>query len=100
MTTRIKPDTNSNSLLPQPDRIVVTGVAGFIGSNLAARLTEEGYSVTGIDDLSQGLLSQVPAAVDFHQHDIRSPEIQPLFHGARAVFHLAAKNCISDCQAD
>ena len=100
MTTRTKPDTSSNSLLPQPDRIVVTGVAGFIGSNLAARLIEEGYSVTGIDDLSQGLISQIPAEVDFHQHDIRSPDIEPLFRGARAVFHLAAKNCISDCQAD
>ena len=100
MTTRIKPDTGSNSLLPQSDRIVVTGVAGFIGSNLAARLIEEGYSVTGIDDLSQGLISQVPSSVDFHRHDIRSPDIQPLFQGARAVFHLAAKNCISDCQAD
>lgn len=100
MTTRTRPDTGSNSLLPQSDRIVVTGVAGFIGSNLAARLIDEGYSVTGLDDLSQGLISQVPAAVDFHQIDIRSEAMQPLFRGARAVFHLAAKNCISDCQAD
>lgn len=100
MTTRTKPGISSNSRLPRSDRIVVTGVAGFIGSNLAARLIEEGYAVTGIDDLSQGLITQVPHGVDFHQHDIRSPDMAPLFRGARAVFHLAAKNCISDCQAD
>lgn len=101
MTTRKKRDTSSShSRLPQSERIVVTGVAGFIGSNLAARLLEEGYAVTGIDDLSQGLIEQVPAAVDFHQYDIRTSDLRPLLRGARAVFHLAAKNCISDCQAD
>src|SRR5262245_46644584 len=80
--------------------IVVTGVAGFIGSHLAGRLIEEGYRVVGIDDLSQGLKSQVPSGVEFHKADIRSPKIFPLFKKARAVFHLAAKNCISDCQKD
>lgn len=83
-----------------PGRILITGAAGFIGSNLAARLLDEGYAVTGIDDLSQGVIEQVPSAVDFHAADIRSPDIERLFRGADAVFHLAAKNCISDCQLD
>ncbi|MEX1183115.1 MAG: NAD-dependent epimerase/dehydratase family protein [Gemmatimonadota bacterium] len=81
-------------------RVLVTGVAGFIGSNLAVRLLGEGYEVVGIDDLSQGISEQVPDGVEFHRGDIRSPSIQPLFDGASAVFHLAAKNCISDCQAE
>jgi UDP-glucose 4-epimerase len=81
-------------------RIAVTGVAGFIGSNLADRLLREGYQVVGLDDLSYGVLEQVPEGVEFHQVDIRSPEIYPLLAGADAVFHLAAKNCISDCQLD
>ena len=81
-------------------RVVVTGVAGFIGSNLADRLLAAGYDVLGIDDLSQGVREQVPAGVAFHRADIRSPEIHPLFRDAIAVFHLAAKNCISDCQLD
>jgi nucleoside-diphosphate-sugar epimerase len=81
-------------------RIVVTGVAGFIGSNLADRLVAEGYEVVGVDDLSYGVLEQVPAGVEFHRVDIRSPELAPLLDGAAAVFHLAAKNCIADCQED
>ena len=35
--------------------IVVTGVAGFIGSNLADRLLAEGYHVVGIDNLAYGV---------------------------------------------
>ena len=80
--------------------IVVTGVAGFIGSNLADRLLSEGYRVIGIDNLSYGILEQVPSAVEFHKLDIRGREIYLLFDGVDAVFHLAAKNCISDCQLD
>ena len=80
--------------------IIVTGVAGFIGSNLAERLLVDGHRVIGVDDLSYGLLVQVPNGVEFHQLDIRTREIHPLFRRADAVFHLAAKNCISDCQQD
>ena len=85
---------------PQRARIVVTGVAGFIGSNLADRLLSLGHVVTGIDDLSQGVREQVPKGVEFHRLDIRSPEIYPLFRDAVAIFHLAARNCLSDCQLD
>lgn len=81
-------------------RILVTGVAGFIGSNLAVRLLAEGYEVLGIDDLSQGVIEQVPDGVDLHQVDIRAPAIHSLFRDVDAVFHLAAKNCISDCQRE
>jgi UDP-glucose 4-epimerase len=81
-------------------RVLITGVAGFIGSNLALRLLAEGYHVIGIDDLSQGVPEQIPAGVEFHQLDIRSREIYPRFRDVGAIFHLAAKNCISDCQLD
>jgi len=81
-------------------KILITGVAGFIGSNLADCLIEKGYSVKGIDNLAYGVKEQIPEGVDFHQLDIRSKKIYPLFEGVDHVFHLAAKNCISDCQAD
>jgi len=81
-------------------RIAITGVAGFIGSNLAARLLKEGYRVAGIDNLAYGLMENVPDGVEFHKRDIRDRGIYGLFEGVDAVFHLAAKNCISDCQAN
>lgn len=81
-------------------KVLITGVAGFIGSNLADYLLDKGYQVVGIDDLSQGVIDQVPEAVDFNEIDIRSPDIYPIFEDVEVVFHLAAKNCINDCQQD
>jgi nucleoside-diphosphate-sugar epimerase len=81
-------------------RIGITGVAGFIGSNLADRLLAEGYHVTGFDNLTYGVREQVPPGVRFHQVDIRGREIYELLQGVDVLFHLAAKNCIADCQED
>jgi|SaaInlLV_10m_DNA_2_1039722.scaffolds.fasta_scaffold01113_5 nucleoside-diphosphate-sugar epimerase len=81
--------------------ILITGVAGFIGSNLAERLLKESkYKVIGIDNLSYGIKEQIPDGVEFHKLDIRSKKIYPIFKDIDFVFHLAAKNCISDCQKD
>ena len=81
-------------------KILITGIAGFIGSNLADALLAQGHEVAGLDDLSQGLRENVPAGTRFDQADITDPAIYPLFKGYDAVFHFAAKNCISDCQLD
>lgn len=81
-------------------KILVTGCAGFIGSNLCRDLLKQGYSVVGIDNLSYGLRENIPGGVDFHEMDIRNPKSDALYSGMDTVFHLAAKNCISDCQAD
>ena len=80
--------------------ILITGVAGFIGSNLAEYLIKKKYYVRGIDNLSSGLIEQVPDDVELFIKDIRSKSIYPLFEGIDVVFHLAAKNCIPDCQID
>src|SRR5712692_7753251 len=81
-------------------RILITGVAGFIGSNLSSRLLADGAAVVGIDNLSAGVRENVGPAVAFHHEDIRSRAIYPLFEGVDAVVHLAAKNCLADCLAD
>ncbi|HEX3549022.1 MAG TPA: NAD-dependent epimerase/dehydratase family protein [Candidatus Elarobacter sp.] len=81
-------------------RIAVTGVAGFIGSNLADRLLAEGHAVVGIDNLAYGPREQIPAGVDFREADVRERGLDAHLHGCDAIFHLAAKNCIADCQDD
>lgn len=78
-------------------RVMVTGCAGFIGSNLCKKLLAEGYYVVGIDNLSSGTLENLPPRIEFHKKDIRDESIQKLFKGTDTVFHLAAKNCLIDC---
>ncbi len=76
--------------------ILVTGVAGFIGSNLAAHLLGKGYSVVGIDNMSQGetinlepLLSN--SNFEMHYLDIRHEADLKKSSGECEIFvHLAA----------
>jgi len=80
-------------------RVMVTGNAGFVGSNLARQLLNHGYAVVGVDDLSAGTLENVDGRVEFHQTDIRDPKIYNLVKGADTIFHLAAKTSLTDCLA-
>lgn len=45
-------------------RILITGIAGFVGSSIARELVELGYKITGIDDFSFGYLSRVQDLTD------------------------------------
>ena len=78
--------------------IIVTGVAGFIGSNLADMLLKRNFNVIGIDNLSYGILEQIPKGVNFYKKDIRDKNIHELFSNIDYVFHLAAKNSLIDCE--
>lgn len=72
-------------------RYLVTGGAGFIGSHITDRLITLGHQVVVIDNLLLGKREFVHSQADFHEVDIRNLEqIQPLFAGVDAVFHLAA----------
>ncbi len=77
-------------------KIAMTGVAGFVGSNLAERLVQRGDSVRGIDDLSHGSLENLAALADHRgfrldQGSILDPEaLRVTFEGAEVVVHLAA----------
>ncbi len=72
-------------------KIVITGGAGFVGSNLSKKLLELGYEVHIIDNLSGGKTSNIPRGAFFHRKDIRKfNDIVPLFKNASYVFHLAA----------
>jgi len=74
-------------------RILVTGGAGFIGSNTADALVEAGHEVSVIDDLSTGKAEQVNPAARFYQMDIRDDGLAAVFDEGRfdAVYHLAAQ---------
>ena len=55
-------------------RILITGGAGFIGSNLTKRLISQGHAVTILDDFSTGLASNISALqVDVIEGSITSP---------------------------
>ncbi len=76
-------------------RILITGAAGFIGSNLMQRCIDEGWAVTGVDDMSNGHWEFVPSASTgsvFIPSDFAGPEVLgPLRRGEfDIVFHLAA----------
>jgi UDP-N-acetylglucosamine 4-epimerase len=78
-------------------RVVITGAAGFIASNLAEEMLKQGHDVIGIDNLSTGYVSNVMAcrAINtgmfrFFEEDINSPTLHTLMNGAEVVFHLAA----------
>jgi len=53
-----------------------------------------------LDNLTAGLLDNVPKGVEFHNGDIRDSETAALYRGVDTVFHLAAKNCLADCVKD
>lgn len=73
-------------------RALVTGGAGFIGSHLARRLLEEGWSVSIVDNLSSGFLHNVPKGADFHWLDLTDEDavFELPKRSVDVVFHLAS----------
>jgi len=73
-------------------RAIVTGGAGFIGSNLVDALIARGDSVDIVDNLSSGKRENVNEQARLHVRDIREP-LEDLFAELRSevCFHLAAQ---------
>lgn len=78
-------------------RALITGGAGFIGSNLADALLDAGHDVHVLDDLSTGYRENLVAALEsprftLTQVDVADPGVplEEFFAGVDAVFHLAA----------
>jgi UDP-glucose 4-epimerase len=76
-------------------KVVVTGGAGFIGSNLCQKLTKRGNHVVILDDLStskeENIKELVGGKVEFIQGSITDlPLLKELFRNVDYVFHLAS----------
>lgn len=72
-------------------KVLVTGGAGFIGSNLTELLCDEGFEVTVLDDLSSGFKRLVDRRATFVKGNISDGKLpRRLLVGMEAVFHLAA----------
>ena len=77
-------------------RILITGGAGFIGSNLVDTLTEQDHEITVIDDLSVGKITNIEHHLESeHFHFINDTilnvaTLERLVRQADLIYHLAA----------
>ena len=80
----------------QKDKVLVTGAAGFIGSNISSKLLEKGYHVVGLDNLSTGRQENLVDLQDkedfrFIQGDINDLELlMDIMSDVSYVLHQAA----------
>ncbi len=77
-------------------QITITGVAGFIGSNLCSALLKRDYSVVGIDNMSQGSKANIENIrshpnFSFHKIDVQDEKlVHDVTKGSDVIVHLAA----------
>jgi UDP-glucose 4-epimerase len=79
--------------------VVVTGGAGFIGSNLCRTLLKQGAKVTAYDNLYSGKIEFIEDLMDkglnFVQEDIRDTEaLEKATKNCEIIFHLAAQTSV------
>lgn len=74
-------------------KVLVTGGAGFIGSNIVDCLVEQGCQTVIVDNLSQGKAENINQGAEFYQVDVSSPLINGVFkkEGITHVIHHAAQ---------
>ncbi len=77
-------------------KVLITGVAGFIGAHLLDALLSKGYNVVGIDNLSVGKIENIQHNIDnprfdFHKIDIRDFDaLNKTCNNIKKIIHLAA----------
>ena len=85
-------------------KILITGGAGFIGSQLGYSLYKEGHEVLLLDNMSYGKLDNLiidgKTFGEFIGMDIRSKELYSVMKNVDYVFHFAGIAPLPDCQSD
>lgn len=77
-------------------RALVTGGAGFIGSNLADELISRGHEVRILDNLSTGFAENLPPDAEFYEGDICDEElVAQAVEGVDVVFHQGARGSVA-----
>jgi UDP-glucose 4-epimerase len=76
-------------------RALVTGGAGFIGSNIVRRLVRDGHEVRVLDDLCTGYRENVPPEVELIVGDVADETVvRAAVDGVEVVFHQAARRSV------
>jgi len=74
-------------------KVLITGVAGFIGSHIARRFLKEKFNVIGIDDLSTGSRKNIPKNIKFIKSDIsKKKTLKKLPKNIDYILHLAGQS--------
>ena len=77
--------------MPIKKKVLVTGVAGFLGSHLAEKLVDLGHRVIGIDNMLGGYEDNVPKGIEFYNGDCCDFEkVKSIMKGVEVVYHCAA----------
>ncbi len=77
--------------------VLITGVAGFVGTNLAQALLDKGLRVCGVDNLSRGTLQNMAALLKNPRFEFRQLEITEPGALLNACEHFAAHEAITEC---
>lgn len=71
-------------------KILVTGIAGFLGSHVADRLIQQGHTVSGIDNLVGGYQDNVPREAVFFKMDLLDyDQLENVFNEQEIIIHTA-----------
>lgn len=79
-------------------KVLVTGGAGFVGSNLVEQLIKEGARVIVLDDLNTGRLENLPRSdrIEFIKGDVCDYSlVEELVNASEYVFHLATRSIVA-----
>ena len=72
-------------------KILVTGVAGFLGSHLAEKLANQGNEVLGVDNMQGGYFDNIPKNIKFFNFDCCDlKKMNEVMEGVHVVYHCAA----------